>query len=358
MLALAAYPETAAATRFRLVGLLPELRAAGIDVTVRPFLDAATYRTLYDRRAMGRTAVGLVTAAARRVGDLVRARRADAVLVQREAMIFGPPAVEILTAALGRCPLVLDLDDPTWISYDSPTYGALGRVLKWPGKTLTLIDRAAVVTCGSRRVVDFVTARGTTAFLVPPTIDTDHFRPRSTESGAVPVVGWIGTHSTAPYLQAVAPALAAVARHRPFRLRVVGAAPVQVSVPGVDTDNVEWSLAREAQDFAAMDVGLYPLPADDEWAAGKSALKSVQYLACGVPFVASPVGAAADIGLPGTTHLVATDRQDWESALGRLLTDEAARSQMGASGRRYALAHHTTQIGGRLMADAIRTAVA
>jgi len=137
VLAPAAYPRTAAITRFRLLNLLPELSVAGIEVTVRPFLDEATYASLYDRRAMGRTAAGLVRAAARRMGDLVRAGHVDAVVVQREAMIFGPPVVERLATALGRCPLVLDLDDPTWVGYDSPSYGTLAHVLKWPGKALT-----------------------------------------------------------------------------------------------------------------------------------------------------------------------------------------------------------------------------
>lgn len=360
VLALVPYPEAAASTRFRLVQLLPRLRAAGIEVAVRPFLDPATYGSLYDRRAAGRTCLGLLRGAARRVGDVVRARRADAVLVLREAMILGPPVVEMLSTAVGRCPLVLDLDDPTWVGYDSPTYGAWGRAFKWPGKALTLIDRASVVTCGSRAVADFVTGRGGRAVVVPPVVDTDSFRPRPPGrlAGGLPVVGWIGTHSTAPYLQQIAPTLAAVARTHPFRLRVVGARPATVAVPGVAVESLDWSLPSEPQDFASLDVGLYPLPDDDRWAAGKAGLKSVQYLACGVPFVASPVGGAAELGVAGRTHLLAASPEEWRQALTTLLADETARAGMADCGRQHALAHHTTDIGGALLAGALRSAIA
>lgn len=357
VLALTSYPVEAAATRFRLVQLIPDLAHAGISVTVRPFLDAATWRTFYDHRAITRTTLGLAKGAAKRVADLARARHADVLLVMREAMILGPPVIEMLGQAVGRCPLVLDLDDATWVGYDSPSFGRFARVLKWPGKALTLIDRADVVTCGSRFVARFVESRGRPSTLVPAVVDTDLFRPAEDQAarGLLPVLGWVGTHSTFPYLEAIVPALSAVARTHPFRLYVVGSGAGRLVVPGVEVEHRPWDLPREADDFASLDIGLYPLP-DDKWAQGKSALKSVQYLACGVPFVASPIGAAAEIGVPDGTHFLAATSTEWTLALTSLLEDRAARVQMGRQGRNYALAHHTTAIGAGLLAGALRQA--
>jgi glycosyltransferase involved in cell wall biosynthesis len=95
---------------------------------------------------------------------------------------------------------------------------------------------------------------------------------------------------------------------------------------------------------------------DDAWARGKSALKSVQYLACGVPFVASPVGAAAAVGCRGRTHMAAEDPSEWRLALFHLLDNPAARAEMGRQGRQYALEHHTTAIGADLLGQALRKA--
>lgn len=354
VLAVSSFPVESAATRFRLVQLLPELSKAGIEVTLRPFLDSRTWRTFYDRQAIGRTVAGVARGGARRVGDLARARHADVVLVLREAMVAGPPVFELLAPAIGRCALVLDLDDPTWVGYDSPTYGRLARLLKWPGKTLTLIDRADAVTCGNGHVARFVASRGRPSRVVPAVVDTDLFCPRRPDpSEGRPVVGWVGSHSSFPYLQAIVPALEAAARMRPFRLRVVGAGTGRLSVPGVEVEHYPWHLDREPADFASLDIGLYPL-SQDAWASGKSALKSVQYLASGVPFVASPVGAAAEVGVAGTTHLLAGSISEWSDALTSLLEDPATRARMGQAGRRHALRHHTTAIGATLLAEVLR----
>jgi glycosyltransferase involved in cell wall biosynthesis len=339
VLALTPAPEQSAATRFRVLQLAPALAGAGIRLDVRPFLDQAAFAGLYDRARWKTTSVRLAVAAARRVIDLARVHRYDVVLVQREAMLAGPPVVEALASL--RRPLVLDLDDPTWVAYDSPTYGRLARALKAPGKALWLIDHARAVTCGSTYVERFVAARGRRAALVRTVADPAVFHPMEQPEGRGRiVVGWIGTHSTWPYLAAVLPAIEAVGRRHPITLRVIGAGVEVPAVPGVDIDQRAWRLEREPADFATLDVGLYPLTAD-AWSVGKSGLKAVQYLACGVPFVVSPVGAGAEVGVAGETHLVADGPGEWVGALDRLCADAGLRRRLGEAGRRHALGHYS-----------------
>jgi glycosyltransferase involved in cell wall biosynthesis len=341
VLALTLAPEESAATRFRVLQLVPALAAAGIHLDTRPFLDGRAFAGLYDRARWKATTARLALAAARRIVDVARVRRYDVVLVQREAMLAGPPVVEAVASL--RRPLVLDLDDPTWVGYDSPTYGRLARVLKAPRKALWLIDHARAVTCGSPYVQRFVAARGARATLVPTVADPAVYRPRPRlRHGGRLVLGWIGTHSTWPYLAAILPAVEAVGRRHPVTLRVVGAGTDVPAVPGVDVDQRRWQLGREPADVAGFDVGLYPIT-EDAWSVGKSGFKSVQYLACGVPFVVSPVGAAAAIGVAGETHLAASDPGEWVDALDRLCGDDGLRRRLGEAGRRYALEHHTVE---------------
>jgi glycosyltransferase involved in cell wall biosynthesis len=341
VLALTPAPAQSAATRFRLLQLAPALAEAGIDLDVRPFLDGVAFAGLYDRARWKSTTARLVLAAARRTVDVARAQRYDVVLVQREAMLAGPPVVEAVTSL--RRPMVLDLDDPTWVAYDSPTYGRFARVLKAPGKALWLIDHARAVTCGSTYVQRFVATRGRPATLVPTVADPGVFRPMARpETGDRIVVGWIGTHSTWPYLAAILPSIEEIGRRHPVTLRVVGAGVDVPAVPGVDIDQREWDLEREPADFATVDIGLYPIT-EDAWSVGKSGFKSVQYLACGVPFVVSPVGAAASIGTPGETHFVANGPGEWVEALDRLCGDAGLRRCLGEAGRRYSLEHHSVE---------------
>ncbi len=342
VLALSSYPVEAAATRYRLVQYVAALAMRGITVEIRPFLDSKLFASLYRRGELPRTSLGLVRAGIRRLGDVLAARNVDVLFVQREAMIFGPPLIEWLAKKVGHCPLVLDLDDATYISYSSPTYGRLGKVLKWPGKTDRLIRWASVVTCGNRTIAEYVRSQGTEAVVIPTVVDTDRFRPASgsdRRDPSVPVIGWIGTHSTYPYLESIFPALQDLARSHRFLLKIIGSGRDRILVPGVSVQTLDWSLEREVEDFQSLDIGLYPI-VDDGWSAGKSGFKAIQYMAVGIPYVVTPLGACAEIGEPGVTHFFASSRDVWCGALSCLLRDGELRERMGKFGRQHVLRHY------------------
>ena len=225
---------------------------------------------------------------------------------QREAMIWDH------RGSNGCCrlcsyPIVLDLDDATYNSYDSPAYGRAARALKWFSKTDDLIRWSRLVTCGNGAIAEYVKSKGTVARIIPTVVDTELFRPAVRSQASDPlVIGWIGTHSTFPYLESIFPVLQNLSAKYRFRLKVVGAGKEEIRLPGVEVENLPWKLEREVEDFQLLDIGLYPIDASlysGHWAAGKSGFKSIQYMAVGIPYVASPVGAAAEIGVCGTTHL-------------------------------------------------------
>jgi glycosyltransferase involved in cell wall biosynthesis len=355
VLGLASYPVDAAATRYRLTQFVEPLRERGIRLTVRPFLDSRTFIDFYRRSALLSTTAGLARALPKRFDDAIRrSAQADVLLVQREAILFGPPVTEWLAMHMGRRPLVLDLDDATYVPYVGATYGKLGRLLKWPSKTDTLIRWATVVTCGSEAISAHASSVGKPAYVLPTVVNTDRFRPRAMEPNrrGPPVLGWVGSHSTFPYLLSLAPVLAELAQRHPYRLRVVGSGRESVRFDGVDVETLDWNLERETADFQSIDIGLYPL-LEDAWSVGKSGLKSIQYLAVGIPYVASPVGGAAKIGEPGVTHFCARSADDWLKALGSLIADPDLRRKMGQAGRRHALRHYTVGQAADRLADAL-----
>jgi glycosyltransferase involved in cell wall biosynthesis len=356
VLGLATYPVEAAATRFRMIQFIEPLAEHGIELSVYPFLDSSLYGSLYKRSEWPRTSLGLMLASVRRVRELWRARKADVLFVQREAMMFGPPLVEWLTVNLHHCPMVLDLDDATYVSYKSPTYGRLGSMLKWFSKTNDLIRWSRFVTCGNREIAAYVTSKGRPAVVIPTVVDTTCFRPLADRQVRdVPVIGWVGTHSTFPYVKTIFPVLERLAREHSFRLRLVGTGDNNVVIPGVEIENLPWKLDREIADFQSLDIGIYPI-VEDDWSVGKSCFKAVQYMAVGVPFVVSPVGACQDIAESNQTHFVARNEQEWYEHLSRLLSDEALRQRMGEAGRRYAVQHYSIEAHVQKLAEVLRAA--
>jgi glycosyltransferase involved in cell wall biosynthesis len=262
-------------------------------------------------------------------------------------MLFGPPVIEWLIARVLRKRMIVDLDDANWIAYPSPVYGRLATWLKWPSKTDRLIRWAGAVTCGSPNIAGY--AHG---ILVPTVVDTKRFRPATRRDATIPTVGWVGTHSTYAYLQRLLPLFERLASEVPFRLRIVGSGRAKIDVRGVDVETQPWSLAREVEDFQALDVGVYPI-ADDAWSAGKAGFKAVQYMATGVPFVMSPVGVCASMGIDGRTHLLATSDAEWHDALLRLIRDAQLRESMSKEGRVFAEAHYDIEQQADALAEVI-----
>ena len=356
VLALASYPVEAAATRYRLQQFIDPLAARGIELTVKPFLSSDSFKRLYRHHSRVRTAVDLMSATARRLASCAMLGRADVILVQREAMILGPPIVEWLAARVFQRPMVLDLDDATYVPYTSPTYGGLAKALKFFRKTDDLIRWSRVVICGNQTVAEYVSSKGARAEIIPTVVDTEKFKPAASGHRSVPVVGWVGTHSTFPFVQTILPALSEVAKTQTFKLKIVGAGSADVSVPGIEVENLEWKMEREVADFQSLDVGLYPVNADNNWATGKSGFKAIQYMAAGVPYVATPIGAAAHIGQENLTHFFATTQEEWIEKLKTLLNDPKRRREMGEAGRRHAVECYHLESQAEKLAKVLREA--
>lgn len=358
VLFLASYPVTAAATRFRLHQYFPHLQSDGIECVLSPYLKENDFATLYDRRSPAQKAARLLQLAVRRVVGSLRSSKFDLVYVQREAMLMGPPIVEWIVARLLRIPLVFDFDDAIWVAYESPTYGRLATLLKFPKKTHKILEMARHIVVASesnRKWVSETHARNDVT-VIPTVVDADEFSPAAPPFGEAPVVGWIGTHSTARLLESIGPALSACARRNPFRLHIVGAGRT-LSFEGVDTQCDAWSLEREPEDYRRMDVGLHPVP-DDEWNRGKAGFKAIGYMSCGVPVISSPVGGVTEFLQHGVNGMFANSQSEWEQHLTAYLQGPALRRAHGSAGRKTVLARYCLQRQAPVMSTLLRQVAA
>jgi glycosyltransferase involved in cell wall biosynthesis len=82
-----------------------------------------------------------------------------------------------------------------------------------------------------------------------------------------------------------------------------------------------------------MDIGLYPLPLDEEWVYGKSGLKALQYMALGLPVVATAIGANFRIIENGESGYLVTAEDEWLEKLRELINTPALRKTIGMKAR-------------------------
>jgi glycosyltransferase involved in cell wall biosynthesis len=332
VLALSPIPEEGAGCRFRVSQFAPYMADAGFDLTIHPLFDTEFFRLVYKPGHYVRKAFALASRTIDRIAAVRGQNHFDAVLIYREAYPIGPPVFERMLARRGL-PIVYDFDDAVFLSNTSEANQVIGS-LKNPDKVAEILRLSAHVIAGNTYLAEFAQRHNPNVTIVPTCVDTDVWAPRRTPSpsDAPLIVGWIGTPTTTPYLLDLRDVLADVARDRRFVLRVSGSVePVQI--PGVRVENEPWSLDREVALFNTCDIGVYPLP-DDDWTRGKCGFKAIQFMACGVPVIASPVGVNRDIVEPGVSGLLASTSEEWAASLRRLIDDGGLRARLGSAGRR------------------------
>ena len=349
VLALAKYGPRAASTRQRLLQYAPYLAGRGIDIDLRPLLDNTYLAGLMKGERASRA--GVARAYGRRLVDVAAMRGHDLLWVQYEMFPY-LPLIDGLLARLASRPIVYDIDDAIFHMYDAHPSATIRRLLG--GKLRPLVRHAAVCLCGNDYLAQYVTAAGGRALIVPTVVDTDHFRPGLRRDQLPLTVGWIGSPSTWRYVEPLLPTLLPAMARLGARFRVVGAGPTARGIAGIDA--VEWDEAREVADLQAMDIGLMPVP-DEPWARGKCGYKLIQYMACGVPGIASPVGVNGVIVDHGVDGLLARSPADWGAALDQLARNPDLRARMGGQGRAKVVAHYSLQSQQPVVLGAFRAAM-
>lgn len=347
------HPVASPSSRIRVAQYAPLLRALGIELELASFFDEAGFSRLY-RSTPGRKAADTVRGFARRVGQVRRSGSADAVLVHREVAPFLSGA--FVRALEGGPPVLFDLDDAVFL--DAPGGSAWTRLLRRPAaETTALVRLARVSLAGNAYLADFVERAGGRVVHLPTTVDTDAFVPAPADAAGGPLrISWVGTHSTQAYLDVVGPALRTLAAETSVEVTVVSNRPPE-HIGGVPVRGLHWSLDHELSYFQESDVGIYPLP-DDPWARGKCGGKAVQYMACGVPVVASPVGVLREMVVGDATGFPARTEQEWLEALRTLAADAPLRRRLGAGARALVEERYSLRRGAEVLAAAIRDVVA
>ena len=322
VLGLALYGPLAASTRYRLGQYVPGLADQGIDLQIRHLLGDAYLRRTFSGGSKPWPA--MLQAGWQRLGDLRRQSSFDAIMLHCELFPLMPAWVEQL---LLHQPYIYDFDDAFYLKYRTGRLARLQGVLG--GKFDSVMQEATVITAGNQVLKDYALQHNPCTTLLPTVVDTVRYFPDRRERGRELIVGWIGSPSTAPYLSELVAPLTTLGKEGPVRLVVIGGrAP---AIAGVTVEERAWSEASEVSLINGFDIGVMPLP-DDAWARGKCAFKLIQYMACGVPVIASHVGANVEI-VGADCGLLAVTESQWLEAL-RTLRDMPARAaEMGAAGR-------------------------
>ncbi len=261
--------------------------------------------------------------------------------LQKE-MLPGFPTLE----GFLKKPLVFDVDDAIWLW---PPWG--GTVTRFAAR------RAAIILAGNAFLADWLSEHNRNIRIVPTAIDTDRFHPPAAQEASASwfTIGWTGHSSSFPYLEtAEKPLLSFLREHRDARFLVVADEPPEFSIKNPDQMVfVRWDESNEAEALRAMDVGLMPL-SDGTLARGKCSLKMLQYMACGMPVIVSPIGMNKEVLSQGEVGIAARSEDDWYDALRWFYCNRSQGREFGRVGRSIVERHYSQRVISQQLADTFR----
>jgi len=323
------YSSKGPSNRFRVEQYLPYLKAENINYNINPFVFEKFYEILYTKGGFCKKTVYFIKAILRRFLDIIKVHKYDIVFIHREACPFGPPIFEWIIHKLGK-PIIFDFDDAIFLTNYNPV-NRFYRFLKFPSKTKTIIKISSKVIVANRFLEEYARRFSDSVYILPTPIDAKKFFIAQKTSSQL-TIGWIGSPTTASYLQIIFNVMKKLSKKYDFVLKIVGAGQ-KVCIPGVKVENYDWSLEREVENFQEMDIGIYPL-VDNLWTCGKAGFKAIQYMSVGVPVVASPVGMLKDFIQDGKNGFLAATEDQWVTKMSMLIEDVSLRCAIGLAGRR------------------------
>lgn len=349
VLFLSRYGRLGASSRLRFYQYRAHLELLGFEVTIAPLLGNDYVTGLYRGNI---PIVRVLRSYLVRLGLILRAKQFDVVWVEKEMLPWLPAWVE-LGLFPNSMPMVVDYDDATFHRYDLNQFSLVRSLL---GKKIdAVMRRADLVTVGNDYLGDRARKAGAPRVeLLPTVVDVTRYAVVAPAVDRPVTIGWIGSPSTAHYLRLLEPVLLDIVRSRGARVVTVGANAEQLK--GLPIEVRPWSEQSEVMEIQLFDIGIMPLP-DEPFERGKCGYKLIQYMACGKPVVASPVGANRVIVREGAEGFLPVEFSQWGDVLRKLCDDPSLRERLGAAGRMKVETEYSLQVMAPRLEKLLRSVV-
>ncbi len=320
------YDRKGASSRYRSLQYFSHFEREGIRCTYEPLFPDAYLETLYEE---GRKPISsVVRSYVRRLWTLLKIRKYEIIIIEKEILPYTPALFE---RVLGRIntPYIVDYDDAIFHNYDLSDNPVIRNTLSQ--KIDVVMQKADAVVAGNEYLASRAQNAGAKRIeIVPTVINLDLYPHVPPEGDGSFTIGWIGSPDTVRYIDLVVDPLERVCEETGATVTLIGSGPVEYD--DLPLTVIEWSEETEVDSLTSIDVGIMPL-LDGRWQRGKCGFKLIQYMACGKPVVASPVGANTSIVEEGVQGYFASANDEWVTQLKRIEQDRDHARQLGTNGR-------------------------
>lgn len=256
----------------------------------------------------------------------------DLIIIEKELVTFMPFFMERML--LRGCKFILDYDDNINARYQ---VGFVRIFLS--DKIIKMGNIACGITVGNHWYMEFYEkVDQSKIYYLPTVINRDlYLKEKPVRQDNSLKIVWIGSLSTVKYLKSIDQVLIDLQSKYNFKLKVIGA---KIDLK-CNVEFAEWNSRTEIDELMLSDIGIMPLE-DTNWEKGKCGFKLIQYMASGLPVVASYSNANSEI-INEDCGFIAKNQIDWYNHLSLLLSSPSLREHLGSNGRKRIYEHYSYQ---------------
>lgn len=331
------YTSKGPSSRYRVYQYLPYIEGFYKNIEVSPFF-GDSYSPVQSYKNIN-TLFNLVKSYLNRLSRLLRIKKDDIIFVQYEFTPFLP--FNVLYFKIRKIKYVVDFDDAVFHDYDQHKSKLIRFFFK--KKISKVIKYASHVITGSPYLTSYARQFNDKVTEIPTSINFEKYKPKSNHSEKL-IIGWIGSETTSWNVLSIIPAFHTLKEKGiNFEIRCIG---FNVRMNHYFKDlpfyNIPWSSETEIKEIQKFNVGIMPL-GDKLFNKGKCAFKLIQYMACGIPTISSPLEANVKVDL-NKENLFARDNKEWLDCFFKIYDNQKKYIEVGLNNREVIRKYYSVQI--------------
>jgi len=196
-----------------------------------------------------------------------------------------------------------------------------------------IVNLSKLVICGNKNISNYLGLSWKKSIILSTTVDEKKFLPKKNKNVERICIGWTGTSSNLRYLLKLRPVFKYLSNKYDLKIKIISNLDFIKQLKTIkNIEFCKWNEKNEIKDLQEIDIGLMPLD-DNIWTRGKCALKIIQYMALGIPAVASPVGENCNVLVDGETGYFAKNLKEWGLKIEKFICNAQLRERMGKNAR-------------------------
>lgn len=276
----------------------------------------------------------------KRLSNMLKLNKNDIVFVQYEFTQFSP--FFVLFFKLRNIRYIVDYDDAVFHDYDQSKSKIIRKLFK--NKIACVIKNANYVITGSPYLTQYALKYNKNVIEIPTSINLDNYIVNQKEESDKFIIGWIGSKTTSVNLIGLIPAFESLLKDGfNFEIRCIGFdIELLDKFSHLPFKAIGWKAKTEVNEIGKFDVGIMPLT-DNPFNNGKCAFKLIQYMACGIPTISTPLEANIKVNRDNN-NLFSNNIEEWITNFKYCLNNHDSLKKTGVKNRSIIEKFYTIQV--------------